>query len=158
MATITSRIVAAFKKHGPMTTRELSKHVNDKSVSALVSQRKNAGVLAVLGGTKGNLIYGLPDQEAPSPGADPVPRHIHARKKPAKKPHKAAAARASKAKGPKVPARPARAAEQARYRYGLFSDGGMLIETPEGSVNLPKQATRALCDWLDRTLVGAEGS
>jgi len=65
---IADKCEAAFKKHGPMTTRQLGAYVNDVGRSAIMSQCAKAGRVVILGGKKFNFIYGLPGQKLPAAG------------------------------------------------------------------------------------------
>jgi hypothetical protein len=61
---IRERVLAALKKAGPMTSRQMREHVDVKHVAVEMAQAADAGALVRLGGGARSTIYGLPGQKA----------------------------------------------------------------------------------------------
>lgn len=122
---LVDKIVAAFKKHGPMTTAQLREHHDHPHITTYCSQLAKRGVLGRLGGGKRTTIYGLPDQKAPETTTDAPPRSIH-RSKAGKHAKKRAGGgsvamrRKPDLKHPKKAFRPALAADGAILFLGAY--------------------------------------
>lgn len=165
MKTLAERIKAALLEHGPMTSRELRKHVDDDRVANHCFMLTQSGQLGVLGGGARSKIYGLPDQNL-SARKEPLQadasvdidgvhkRTTKAKKKAQKKAGSKAAKKAWKtrrANAGRWRSRPAKS-----FRPALTADGAILfLGAKKGEFEIPRADTRALVD-LVRKLTGPE--
>ncbi len=167
------RILDAYKKHGPMTTRQLRAHVDVAWGSVACSQLAKAHKLIRLGGGAHSSIYGLPGQKLPkgdgaavaepkkAPKAKPKKRSA-----PVRKVQRKTAKKAQKTVSAAVPAaRPAERhlrmayADAGAFRTAIASDGAMIfLGAKAGAFELDRGETRAVIEFvrtLDRGEVGA---
>lgn len=154
MATV-EKIAAAFKAHGPMTTRELRKHMGGESVSVLVA---TCGRFKKLGGEKFNFVWGLPDQKlsdrqepeqerapaqpAKKPRRTPKRKNVKTRKKRAAKIARAEAAAARLAAKQR--------AQVLAFRPALTVDGVIQLTGQARPGELSGPEVRVLRGFLDR--------
>ena len=167
------RILAAYKKHGPMTTRQLRKYVDVSWVSVACGQAATQGALVRLGGGARSTIYGLPGQKLPTgrePAAPAKPkkaRKAAAKKRsaPVRKVQRKTAKKVQKTVlPPRQPAgrhlrtehadlRPQRA-DAGAFRTAIASDGAMIfLGAAAGAFELNRVESRALIEFV-RTLDG----
>jgi hypothetical protein len=157
VTTLVDKILAALKKHGPMTTRELRAHVDHPNMPTYCGQLADRGTLGRLGGGKRSTIYGLPDQKAPEKAeaaeVDKAPRAIHRKKKQAKK-RAGGGAVAMRRKPSLKGAKKARS--NGQFRPALASDGAILfIGAHRGEFEIPRAEARVVVS-LVRRLTGDE--
>lgn len=151
---LVDKIIAAFKKHGPMTTRELRAHVDHPNMPKYCSQLADRGTLGRLGGGKRSTIYGLPDQKAPEAKTDKPPRAIHRKK--ARKHAKKRAGGGSVAMRRKRALNGSKKAVKATFRPALAADGAILfIGAHRGDFEIPRAEARVMVS-LVRQLTGDE--
>jgi len=149
------RIFAAYRTHGPMTTRQLRKHVPGARISMLVAQLANSSQLGRLGGTKCNTIYGLPDQHAPVSAPDKPPRSIHRKRRQraggGTAMHKRRVKRMPKLAKPRAATRKALPQSAGAFRPAIAADGALLfIGAAKGDFELNRAEVRVLAEFLRR--------
>lgn len=87
------RILAAFKKHGPMTVKQARKYADVSWIGVCCPQLARKGKLVRLGGGPKSSIYGLPGQKPPKGDAGAVatvdtaakPKRAYKRRAPVRK-------------------------------------------------------------------------
>lgn len=166
---VSERILAAYKKHGPMTTRQLSEHVDAAWVSITCSQLAKQGKLVRLGGGAHSTIYGLPGQKLPkgdavatAPAKPKKAAKVAAKKrsKTKRKVQRNTATSAARPAGPHLRIRNAElrlgnagAGKQfSTFRTAIASDGAMIfLGAAAGPFELTRPESRALIEFV-RTL------
>lgn len=124
------RILKAYGKQGPMTSRELRKYVDVAWVSVACSQLAKQGSLVRLGGGAHSSIYGLPGQKLPNGETDAVATAPAKRKKAAKAAPKKRSAPAAHLRTRNAELRPGNAdagKEFSAFRTAIASDGAMIF-------------------------------
>lgn len=160
--TVADQCEAAFRKHGPMTTRQIREHVHESAVSTIVAQYARSGRFGVVGGSKGNLIYGLPDQELPKAqtGKDTPPRSLHKKRSGGGKPMPRKAKEKRKGAAARKAWKTRRAAEAAQavgtggtgvtFRPAITHDGALTLAGAARAGELNSAELRVLAAFLRR--------
>lgn len=70
-----SKVEAALKEHGPMSVKQIRKHVSCSWLAKLCSNLQRHGVIRKLGGGTRSGVYGLPGQSMKeAPEREPTPK------------------------------------------------------------------------------------
>lgn len=173
VTTLIERAQALFKKHGPMTKREIA--ALDAAIADKIAELCAGAHLGRLGGKTAGVIYGLPDQQladrrsgepasAPKQTADRAPRHLH-RKKAPKKAAKAPRKRRVKRLGSALARAAARKAWKTRravvvvspeappagaFRPAIAFDGALLLTGAATPGELNRAEARLLAEFIVR--------
>lgn len=146
---LVERAQAFFKKHGPMTARQVREL--DGGIADRLKQLADQAVLGRLGGKTSGVIYGLPDQKASDAkpretSPDKPPRSIHKRKGKRKQRIKVAKRRAAR-NALKSPVKPA----SRGFRPALAADGAILFLGAErGDFEIDRANARIVVDLVRR--------
>lgn len=139
MSTTTDKIIAAIRKHGPMTSAQLRDHVKDQNATTICGQLARKGKLVKLGGGYRTTIYGVDGQKPPAGAAQSR-----------KQKKRAEGGRATPMRKTTVNA--------GTFRPAIASDGALLLMGAATPGELSPAETRVLAEFLrrvDRTGVRA---
>ena len=153
MSTVREKIEAALRAHGPMTSRDLAKHVSAKGLGQHCFELATRGVLKKFKGDGPRSgIYALPDQkkgevEASPPTEPKAPKTPKTPKKKAvkaKKPSKTSTPRAERRDPPPAPT-------NGDARFAIDEAGKLGIEKEGGKLALEPEEFERLRDFIERT-------
>ena len=152
------KILAAVRKFGPMTVKQVRKHVNLALLSTFCSQLAKRGELKILGGGERTSIYGLPGQKLQTTEVDAAPVRKMQRKTPTSPKRPRAAREAPKLRMKNAALRKPYADAASTFRAALASDGAMIfLGAAAGAFELNRGETRAMIDFV-RTLDRGEAA
>lgn len=166
--TTREKIIAALGKFGPMTSVQMSEHVDAKWLSTIAHQLAKGGELKILGGGKRSSIYGLPGQKAETAEHPAKPKRAKKRSAPVRKVQRKTARKVQKTvtvsrrslareapvlRTPRADLRiPYADAAASAFRTAIASDGAMIfLGATGGPFELTRPESRALIDFV-RTL------